>query len=270
MKIKSLIVLLVSGVSCLGADLVKISELPSTNVVTSADILPIVANLATTPRTYRILYSDLIGNSGLSNYVANAGDGITITSNTNISTKLLGAGAVTLSTNGSGVITITGSDSTNGYANPTGTVGLAAVNGVAATSMRSDAAPALSQAIAPTWTGVHTFDNYAVFQKSTRYSINNHAYAATIDINLDGTLPDYRSVTLTGNLELTVSNKAAGRWFTIILIGDGSDRTLTLPWTKYMNQAEPTSLAANKTAALTVLYLDGTDANAVVNYAVMP
>jgi hypothetical protein len=42
-------------------------------------------------------------------------------------------------------------------ANPTGTIGLAAVNGSAGTFMRSDAAPPLSQAIAPTWTGTHTF-----------------------------------------------------------------------------------------------------------------
>lgn len=42
-------------------------------------------------------------------------------------------------------------------ANPTGTVGLAAVNGAAATFLRSDGAPPLSQAIVPTWTGIHTW-----------------------------------------------------------------------------------------------------------------
>jgi len=42
-------------------------------------------------------------------------------------------------------------------ANPTATIGLTAVNGSAGTFLRSDGAPALSQAIAPTWTGVHTF-----------------------------------------------------------------------------------------------------------------
>lgn len=42
-------------------------------------------------------------------------------------------------------------------ANPTGTIGLTAVNGTATTFPRSDGAPALSQAIAPTWTGAHTF-----------------------------------------------------------------------------------------------------------------
>ena len=42
-------------------------------------------------------------------------------------------------------------------ANPSGTVGLSTVNGSATTFMRSDAAPALSQAIAPTMTGDWTF-----------------------------------------------------------------------------------------------------------------
>ncbi|PIQ80376.1 MAG: hypothetical protein COV79_00785, partial [Parcubacteria group bacterium CG11_big_fil_rev_8_21_14_0_20_41_14] len=44
-------------------------------------------------------------------------------------------------------------------ANPSGTVGLTAVNGSATTFLRSDGAPALSQAIVPTWTGTHTFSN---------------------------------------------------------------------------------------------------------------
>lgn len=47
---------------------------------------------------------------------------------------------------------------TSSSANPTATIGLAIVNGSAATFMRSDAAPALNQAISPTWTGTHTFD----------------------------------------------------------------------------------------------------------------
>jgi hypothetical protein len=42
-------------------------------------------------------------------------------------------------------------------ANPTGTIGLSAVNGSASTYMRSDGAPALSQTIVPTWTAQHTF-----------------------------------------------------------------------------------------------------------------
>jgi hypothetical protein len=44
-------------------------------------------------------------------------------------------------------------------ADPSASVGLTAVNGTALTFMRSDAAPALSQAIVPTWTGAHTFSS---------------------------------------------------------------------------------------------------------------
>lgn len=42
-------------------------------------------------------------------------------------------------------------------ANPSATIGLAAVNGTAPTFMTSDSAPPLSQAITPTWSGLHTF-----------------------------------------------------------------------------------------------------------------
>jgi len=44
-------------------------------------------------------------------------------------------------------------------ANPTGLIGLTAVNGSATTYTRSDSTHALDQSIAPTWTGVQTFAN---------------------------------------------------------------------------------------------------------------
>lgn len=43
------------------------------------------------------------------------------------------------------------------FDNPSATIGLSAVNGSSTNALRSDAAPALSQAIAPTWTGTHIF-----------------------------------------------------------------------------------------------------------------
>lgn len=71
-------------------------------------------------------------------------------------------GAVSLTADVSGTLPVanggTGVTSLSSLtANPTASVGLTAVNGSASTFMRSDAAPALSQAIAPTWTGNHTF-----------------------------------------------------------------------------------------------------------------
>jgi hypothetical protein len=44
-------------------------------------------------------------------------------------------------------------------ANPTASVGISAVNGSADTYIRSDGAPAISQAIVPTWSGLHIFDD---------------------------------------------------------------------------------------------------------------
>lgn len=54
-----------------------------------------------------------------------------------------------------------GASGVTGAANPTANVGLSAVNGSATTYMRSDGAPALSQAIAPTWTASHQFTRVA-------------------------------------------------------------------------------------------------------------
>lgn len=59
-------------------------------------------------------------------------------------------------------------------ANPSASVGLSAVNGSAITYMRSDAAPVLSQSIAPTWTGSHTFTTPTTFNSNIvqTYSVN--------------------------------------------------------------------------------------------------
>jgi hypothetical protein len=53
---------------------------------------------------------------------------------------------------------LSGAPAIPAVANPTAKVGLVAVPGVATTSMRSDAAPPIDQAIAPTWTGQHAFN----------------------------------------------------------------------------------------------------------------
>lgn len=44
-------------------------------------------------------------------------------------------------------------------ANPSGLIGMSAVNGTAATPLRSDGRHAIDPAIVPTWTGLHTFTN---------------------------------------------------------------------------------------------------------------
>jgi len=99
-------------------------------------------------------------------FSALAGDVLRLTS-----TGLV-AGAATGGLQGAGTINATGfyddGVQIGVAANPTGTIGLAAVNGSATTYLRSDGAPALSQAIVPTWTGAHTFT-----ATTTRFSNND-------------------------------------------------------------------------------------------------
>lgn len=73
-----------------------------------------------------------------------------ITTSTGLSVSNFASPNISQWTNNSGYVTSTG-------ANPSATLGLTAVNGTANTFMRSDGAPALSQAIAPNWTNVHNF-----------------------------------------------------------------------------------------------------------------
>jgi hypothetical protein len=72
------------------------------------------------------------------------------------------------------------------FANPSASIGLTANSGSASTSMRSDATPALSQAITPTWTGTH---NFAPTSGNVTQSIVSN-----------GTLPSTGTSTTTFNL----------------------------------------------------------------------
>lgn len=68
-------------------------------------------------------------------------------------------------------------------ANPSATIGLTATNGSSTSAMRADAAPALSQAIVPTWTGLHTFNPGTTPATAVLIDINSLGTAGTRDSN---------------------------------------------------------------------------------------
>src|SRR5271166_4529509 len=68
----------------------------------------------------------------------------------------IGATGITVTGTPGTPATITGTSGAAAH-NPTAVIGLVTVNGTALTFMRSDAAPALNQGIAPTWTQQHVF-----------------------------------------------------------------------------------------------------------------
>lgn len=65
------------------------------------------------------------------------------------------------------------------FAPPTALVGLTAIAGTATTAMRSDAAPAINQAIQPVWTAKHTWNIGALGTSSTPAILLTNAVAAT-------------------------------------------------------------------------------------------
>lgn len=115
-------------------------------------------------------------------------------------------------------------------ANPSASVGLSAVNGSASTFLRSDGAPALSQSIAPTWTGVHTFanqivQNYSITNPLTGWSGTHLALNPTMTADASGSRAGYTlDLNLAGNFD-------QGSWYGFIFepgySGTGSFSTFT-------------------------------------------
>lgn len=85
--------------------------------------------------------------------------------------------------------TVNSSGGGGSVANPTATIGLIAINGSASSAIRSDGASALSQAIAPVWTGFHTFNasTTAVLALGQGTYFNNGVTAAANNDVLIGT-----------------------------------------------------------------------------------
>jgi hypothetical protein len=104
--------------------------------------------------------------------------------------------------------------------------------------------------------------------KSSSHSVLT--YAASVALDLDPTLDDFRTLTLAGNITFTTTNLAAARSKTIRIIGDGTERTFTFPAWKFVGTAAPTTIAVNKTAILTITSFGTTDANVIAAYAVEP
>lgn len=121
-------------------------------------------------------------------------------------------------------------------ANPTAQVGTAAINGVAVTYMRSDAAPAINQAMAPTWTGAHTF-----------------ADVATTPVTINGTATTVQSLKVSGPMSTSLGvlsvTQTAGTGPAFVVVPSGNapaiDIAPTTGTTSFSINVDPaTSIAA--------------------------
>jgi hypothetical protein len=95
-------------------------------------------------------------------------------------------------------------------------------------------------------------------------------YSATTDLDMAVLDGQVRTLTLTGNVTFTTSNDANGRRTVIRLIPGASSRTLTFPNDWVFVSTKPTSLAANKSAVLSLTFFGSTDADCIAAYSVQP
>lgn len=102
----------------------------------------------------------------------------------------------------------------------------------------------------------------------TVFTASTITYAAPVDLDMAALAGGYRSISLTGNLELTALNRAAGRQVTLRLVCDASTRTLTFPAAWVFLGTKPSSLAASKTAVLSLSFFGVNNADCVAAYGV--
>lgn len=121
-------------------------------------LIAFVAGLLLAPA---IVWGALEGGTYISDLVATNPLGSDLASTLDDHIRLLKSTIKNTFPNINGAVTVTDEQlnavAANIAANPTATIGLTAVNGSASSYIRSDGAPALSQAIVPTWTATHTF-----------------------------------------------------------------------------------------------------------------
>jgi hypothetical protein len=104
-------------------------------------------------------------NAGLPSFRALAATDLPIATNSSLGVVQAGAGlSIT-----NGILSAEASSP----ANPTGTVGPSAVNGIANTYMRSDAAPAINLGATYAWTGTHSFETRPTFNGATPWDSAN-------------------------------------------------------------------------------------------------
>jgi hypothetical protein len=94
--------------------------------------------------------------------------------------------------------------------------------------------------------------------KPSRYKISPQSlsYAASVALDFDG--DGVQTVSLTGNIAFTTSNRASGKTKLLRIVCDGTGRTITWPSFKWLGVAAPTSIVASK-ELLVSLYCYGSN-----------
>ena len=188
---------------------------PTFRILVAADI-PALSYISTTLASANILVgngSNIATAVALSNdaSITNAG-ALTVTGLKGVQLAALATGFLYYSAGGG---TFSWSAGSASGANPSASVGLTAVNGSAATFLRSDGAPALSVSIVPTWTGIHTFNAIPVIIKVGIMQYSTTGNAATVWIG---------NRIVAGNQGMMLSGTPVSNNFSVIALATGTTK----------------------------------------------
>jgi hypothetical protein len=93
-------------------------------------------------------------------------------------------------------------------------------------------------------------------------------YGATVDLSMSALDGTFKTISLTGNLTFTTSNRANGRTVTIRLVCDSTQRTLIFPTDWKFVGSKPANIAASKVAVLSLTFFGTADADCIAAYGV--
>lgn len=100
------------------------------------------------------------------------------------------------------------------------------------------------------------------------YGFDAITYGATVDLSMSALDGTFKTISLTGNITFTTSNRANGRTVTIRLLCDSTQRTFTFPTDWKFLGTKPANIAASKAAVLSLTFFGTTDADCVAAYGV--
>ena len=93
-------------------------------------------------------------------------------------------------------------------------------------------------------------------------------YAATVNLDMAAFDGQYRTISLSGNLTLATSNRAAGRTLVLRLISDGTQRTLTFPAGWVFVGSRPANISASKSGILSLSFFGTADTDCIAAWGV--
>jgi hypothetical protein len=94
------------------------------------------------------------------------------------------------------------------------------------------------------------------------------AYSGTVDLDMAALNGTYKTISMTGPLTLTTSNRSNGKVAVIRLISDGSSRAFVFPSGWSFLGTKPDAIAPSKTAVLSITYFGSADSDCVAAYGV--